>query len=131
MSDINWAENLGLKQESIEDLRFVGYSYLKEGHFDIAITLFNAIAILSDNNVYDLQTLGALYLQTGNNLLALNYLEQALRKDPHDEKTQLNRIKALFSLGYKKQALVQATKLSRHSNLKIANQVEALLLSHK
>ena len=131
MSDINWVSVLGLKNESIEDLRFVGYSYLRQGQFEIAIKIFNAHVILTEDNVYDLQTLGALYLQIGNNLVALDYLEQALRKQPNDPKTLLNRIKALFSLGYRRQAIAQATKLAQHSDHKVADQASALLLSHR
>ncbi|NNM43299.1 MAG: type III secretion chaperone [Chlamydiae bacterium] len=131
MSDINWVSVLGLKNESIEDLRFVGYSYLRQGQFEIAIKIFNALVILTEDNVYDLQTLGALYLQTGNNLLALDYLEQALRKQPNDPKTLLNRIKVLFSLGYRRQAMAQAAKLAQYPDHKIADQASALLLSHR
>jgi tetratricopeptide (TPR) repeat protein len=80
--------------------------------------------------VYDLQTLGALYLQKGNNLMALNYLEKALKLDPHHAPTLLNRTKALFALGYKKQGLSQAKALEKNPETSIADQATALLLAY-
>src|SRR5260221_12674088 len=98
MSDINWLEVLDWGQDELEDLRFVGYSYLKQGKYDIALTFFEALTVLNPRNVYDLQTLGALYLQIGNNLMALNFIERSLKIDPNHLPTKLNRAKALFSL---------------------------------
>jgi tetratricopeptide (TPR) repeat protein len=130
MSQVNWLEILGWQNEELEDLRFVGYSYIKQGQYDIAINFFEALAILAPDNPYDLQTLGALYLQKGNNLKALNYLEQALKRDPTHAPTLLNRTKVLFALGYKRQALMQAEHLLTHEDLQIADQASALLLAY-
>ena len=130
MSDVNWLEVLGWKDEELEDLRFVGYSYLKQGKYDIAITFFEALVVLAPESLYDLQTLGALFLQQGNNLAALNYIERALQIDPHHMPTLLNRTKALFSLGYKRQALLQAKNLEHSSDTSIANQASALILAY-
>jgi tetratricopeptide (TPR) repeat protein len=130
MSQVNWLEILGWNQEELEDLRFVGYSYIKQGHYDIAISFFEALVILSPNNPYDLQTLGAIYLQKGNNLKALNFLELALKLDPTHAPTLLNRTKALFALGYKRQALMQAHHLTTHEDPLVANQASALLLAY-
>jgi tetratricopeptide (TPR) repeat protein len=127
---MNWLEILGWSQEELEDLRFVGYSYIKQGRYEIASTFFEALAVLAPQNAYDLQTLGALYLQTGNNILALNYLERALRLDPSHLPTLLNRTKALFALGYRKQALTQARQLEKAGDPDIAGQASALLLAH-
>ena len=130
MSQFNWLEILGWGTQELEDLRFVGYSYLKQGNYDIALTFFEALAVLSAENAYDLQTLGALYLQKGNNLMALNYLEKALKLDPNHHATLLNRAKALFALGYKKQAIAQATALQSNPEEQISNQASALLLAY-
>ncbi len=108
MSQIEWLSILGWNQDELEDLRFVGYSYIKQGKYDIATTFFEALVILAPESIYDLQTLGALYLQKGNNLMALNYIEKAIKLDPTHLPTLLNRTKALFALGYKRQALSQA-----------------------
>lgn len=130
MDHREWLSILGWGVEELEDLRFVGYSYIKQGKYDIAAQFFEALVVLSPESVYDVQTLGALYLQKGNNLMALNYLEKALKLDPSHSPTQLNRMKALFSLGYKRQAMMQARQLEKHADLDIASQAQALILAY-
>lgn len=131
METINWMEILDWTDDQIEDLRFVGYSYLKQGKYDIAQTFFEAIAILSNEAFYDLQTLGAIYLQNGHYLQALNNFDRALKQNPNHAETLLNKANALFLLGYKKQGITQAKTLIDHENKNIANQATALLLSNK
>jgi tetratricopeptide (TPR) repeat protein len=130
MSLVNWLEVLGWGAEELDDLRFVGFSYIKQGKYDIAMAFFEALVILSPANAYDLQTLGALYLQKNNNLMALNYIERALKIDPSHFPTLLNRTKALFALGYKNQAIAQARKLLASADQEIANQASALILAN-
>jgi tetratricopeptide (TPR) repeat protein len=130
MNQTNWLGVLGWNPEEVENLRFVGYSYIKQGHYTIATTFFEALIILSQENIYDLQTLGALYLQVGNNLMALNYLEKAIKLDPTHAPTLLNRSKALLALGYKKQGLLQAKSLEAHAEAYIASQAAALTLAY-
>jgi tetratricopeptide (TPR) repeat protein len=127
---MNWLEVLGWGKEQMEDLRFVGYSYLKQGKYDIALTFFEALAVLNPQSAYDLQTLGALYLELGRNLLALTYVERALKVDPTHLPTQLNRAKALFLLGYRKQATAQAKNLELSPEPTIASGASALLLAY-
>ena len=130
MAKTNWIELLGWNEEQIEDIRFAGYSFIKQGQFDHALKFFEVLAILPNENVYDLQTLGGIYLQLGNNLSALNYLEKALALDSKHEPTLLNRAKALFLLGYKRQGLSQAADLEKSSNASIADQARALTLAY-
>jgi tetratricopeptide (TPR) repeat protein len=130
MSDVNWLDVLGWSNQELEDLRFVGYSYIRQGKYDIALTFFEALAILCPQNAYDLQTLGALYLQKNNNLMALNFIERALKVDPHHLPTLLNRTKALFALGYRNQALAQARKLTTMQDVQIAEQAQALIQAY-
>lgn len=130
MSGVNWIEVLDWGSEELEDLRFVGYSYLKQGKYDTALTFFEALVVLDPSNVYDHQTLGGIYLQQGNNLMALNYIERALKLDPNHLPTKLNRAKALFGLGYKRQAMRQAEELSAIDNTEIADQASALLMAY-
>ena len=130
MDHIKWLDVLGWKQEELEDLRFVGYSYIKQGLYDVAITFFEALIVLSQDSAYDHQTLGALYLQKGNNIMALNYLEKALKLDPNHGITQLNKAKALLALGYKKQGLLQARLLEKNKLEPIANQASALVMAY-
>ena len=130
MSDVNWLEVLDWTTEELEDLRFVGYSYLKQGKYETALTFFEALAILNPSNSYDLQTLGGLHLQENNNLMALNYIERALKLEPDHLPTKLNRAKALFALGYKRQAVRQAEELSAVDDTEIADQATALLMAY-
>ena len=130
MSDVNWLEVLDWGSDELEDLRFVGYSYLKQGKYDIALTFFEALVVLNPTNSYDLQTLGALHLQQNNNLQALNCIERALRVDPSHLPTRLNKAKALFALGYKRQAMREAEELSKSENQEIADRASALLMAY-
>lgn len=130
MSDVNWREILDWGDEELEDLRFVGYSYLKQGKYDIALSFFEALAVLSPDNSYDLQTLGALHLQLDHPLQALNYIERSLKIDPAHLPTRLNRAKTFFVLGYKKQALREVEDLQKCDNPSIADQATALLMAY-
>ncbi|MCB1117333.1 MAG: tetratricopeptide repeat protein [Chlamydiia bacterium] len=130
MSQINWLDTLGWNEDQLDDLRFVAYSYIKQGKYEIALSFFEALVVLSKNNAYDLQTLGALYLQMGNNVSALNYLEQALKVDPEHEPTLLNRTKSLFLLGYKRQAFDQARYLEEKAEKSIADAASALIMAY-
>jgi tetratricopeptide (TPR) repeat protein len=128
---MNWKQFLGFDESKIEDLRYVGYTYVKEGHYKIAIKFFEALTILNPKNAYDFQTLGALYLQTGQLQYALNYLERALKIEPSHEVTQLNKLKALYLLGYYKQANKLAEELIKSSSLQIRTKAESLFLAYQ
>ena len=130
MKSEEWLEILGWGPDELDDLRFVGYSYIRQGHYDTAISFFEALVILSPQSAYDLQTLGALYLQKGNNLAALNYIERALKIEPQHLPSLLNRTKALFSLGYRRQAVMQALELQKNPDRRVADQATALLMVH-
>ena len=126
---MNWLEILGWGTDQLEDLRFVGFSYIKQGQYNIALDFFEALEVLSQNP-YDLQTLGALYLQKGEDLLALSMIEKALKLDPAHAPTLLNRAKAMLSLGYKRQGLAAAQALLQNPDPLIANQASALILAY-
>jgi tetratricopeptide (TPR) repeat protein len=130
MNKTNWTEILNWKDEQLDDLRLIAYTYIKEGIYDVALTLFDALALLTPQSAYDLQTVGALYLQMGDSLKALETLDRALKLDPDHLPTQLNRAKALFMLGYKEQGLIQAKELVGLSDTQIADQAEALVLAN-
>lgn len=130
MSETNWLDMLGWSKKEIEDIRFAAFAYIKQGHYETALTFFESLIFLSKDNPYDLQTLGALYLQVGNNLSALNYLERALKLNPTDQTTLLNRAKALFFLGYKKQGLSQSHALESSSDPHVSSQARALTLAY-
>ncbi len=131
MSDINWLDILGWEEQDLQDLRFVGYCYIKQGHFETALKFFEALNILSPNSPYDKQTLGAIYLEMGDYLKALTYIDMALLLDPKHEETLLNRAKALFLLGYTAQGRTLASQLTFAKNTTVKNKAEALILAYK
>jgi tetratricopeptide (TPR) repeat protein len=131
MSDVEWLDLLGWSDNEINDLRFVAYSYIKQGHYKIALKFFEALVVLCPNSSYDLQTLGALHLELGDNLTALNFFDRALKEDPENPPTLINRAKALLLLGYHKQGLAQAAVLKGHPDAKISGQAEALILAYQ
>ena len=127
MAKKKWLEILNWSEKNINDLRIVAYSYIKEGKYDIALKFLNALKILSPNNVYEKQTIGAIYLQQGKSLDALTNFDEALKADPYHYPTLLNRAKALFSLGYKIQAKAQTYSLVHCKDKSIAKDAKALL----
>ncbi|MBU6383872.1 MAG: type III secretion chaperone [Verrucomicrobia bacterium] len=131
MSQLNWLEILGWGAGEVNDLRTVGYSYIQQGIYDVALTFFDTLTILAPPLIYDLQTIGALHLQLGNGLKALDFLDRALKLDPDHLLTQLNRAKALFMLGYKRQGLAAALSLQKCENPEIAAQASALVLAYQ
>ncbi|HSX11271.1 MAG TPA: type III secretion chaperone [Chlamydiales bacterium] len=131
MSEMKWLEVLGWGDEEVSDLRYVAYSYIKQGIYDVALTFLDALAVLTPPIAYDLQTIGALHLQLGNGLKALDFLDRALKMEPGHLMTQLNRAKALFMLGYKRQGLVQVLELEKCPDKEIATQASALVLAYR
>ena len=126
-----WRKVLNWSDKEMADLRFVGYSYLKQGIYPIALSFFDALTALNPENAFDLSMLGALHLQMGNGLRSLDCIDRALRLDPTSLLTQLNRAKALFLLGYRRQGLLQASELEKCPDPAIASQAGALLLAYK
>lgn len=128
MDRTDWLSILGWTRTEVEDLRSLSYCYIQQGIYDVALSFLETLTVLSPNNLYDLQTLGAIHLQLGDGLKALDYLDRALKIDPSDLLTQLNRAKTLFMLGYKRQGLAQASLLEMAPNAMVASEAKALLL---
>jgi len=129
MSRIKWREKLNWTEENLEDLRITGYSYLKQGKYEIALPLFEALSIVDPESAYDIQTLGALYLQIGNPLKAMQCFEKALKLETDHAPTLLNLTKALLMLGKREEALRLARLLTQEPNSKVSNMAKALLLA--
>jgi predicted Zn-dependent protease len=127
---MDWLEMLDWDQNEIEDIRYAAYTYLKQGAYDVSLTFFNALSILSPDAPYDLETLGAVHLQLGSGMKALDYLDRSLKLEPENLLAKLNRAKALFMLGYKKQGLLQAQNLEKCDDPEIAMQASALVLAY-
>lgn len=128
---MDWLQTLGWDKREVDDLRYVAYSYIKQGVYDVALTFFNALAVLTEQTAYDLQTIGALHLQLGNNQEALNLLDRALKLDPEHLPTQLNRAKALISLGDKKEGVKQAKELEKSPDPNLRREASALVLANQ
>lgn len=130
MKNINWREKLGWTDEHIEDLRYTGYSYVRQGKYDIGLSFFEALSILDPENAYDAQTLGALYLQLNQPANALKYFDIALKLEGDHGPTLLNLTKAFFMLGKKEEGLRLAHILKNEANPSIANTAKALILAY-
>ncbi|MBF5050887.1 Uncharacterized protein CLAVI_000509 [Candidatus Clavichlamydia salmonicola] len=126
----NWKAILGWSEEHLEDLRFAGFSFLRQGQYNKAILFFEALIILNPTGVYDLQTLGALYLERGENQKAIDFLNKALRLEEGHEPSLLNQVKALFSLGKKQKASAIAFNLLQSADPYIKHNAEALLMAY-
>lgn len=122
---------LGWKIDDLNNLQFIGFSYIKQGKFEIAKTLFEALEVLHPEDPYNLSTLGGLYIETKEPYKALNVLEKALMLDPQNEISQFNKIQALLSLGFKKQALEACQMLAQAKDPVLKSKAEALLLVEK
>ncbi len=127
---MNWLEYLGWDEKQLNDLRYVGYSYLSQGKYDIAIKFFEALIVFEPADAFSHEILGVLYLETGKALEALGHLDKALKSKPENFLAQLNKTKALFNLGYKKQALALAKSLQTCDNILVKNQASALVLAY-
>ncbi|MEI8366584.1 MAG: CDC27 family protein [Parachlamydiaceae bacterium] len=130
MSGIDWKKKLNWGDEQLEELRHVGYAYLRQGKYDIAIDFFEALAVLDTESAYDSQTLGALYLQINQPQKALKWLDSALKIEGDHGPTLLNLCKALFMLGKKEEGLKLAQILKNESSMQISNVAKALILAH-
>lgn len=130
MGKTNWLELLDWDEEQIEDLRHAGYSYIRQGKYEIAISFFGALVILEPDSAYNAQTLGALHLQVGNAEQAIRYLDRALKLEGDHSPTLLNMVKAQFLLGKNDEALQLARILARDSNSAVSNVAKALLLAY-
>ncbi|MEC7838481.1 MAG: CDC27 family protein [Chlamydiota bacterium] len=131
MSKIEWKELLGWTEEQLEDLRYAGYAYIRQGKYDIALPIFEALTVLNKENAYDAQTLGALFLELGQPAKAAKALDRALKLETDHAPTLLNFTKALFMLGKKSEGLKLAKMLKNESDPKIANSAWALILAYE
>ncbi len=137
MEKIHWQTFLDLTPEQIGDLRLVGYHYIRQGKFDIARSFFEALAILQsqkslqDQDPYDFQVLGGLYLQLRDTDRALRYFDRALRLDGDHPQTQINRVKSLFILKRFDEAMQAAEQLRDCQAEPIRDMAKALQMAHQ
>lgn len=130
MGRINWLDKLGWTEEHIEDLRYTGFAYVRQGKYDIALAFFEALTILDPTNAYDAQTLGAIYIQLNEPEKALQYFDRALKLDAEHGPTLLNLAKAFFMMGRKAEGLKLVQILKKNSDPAVANIAKALILAY-
>lgn len=130
MARIQWLKELNWTEEQLEDLRFAGYAYIRQGKYDIALPFFEALVILNPESSYDAQTLGALYLQLNNPLKALKAFDRALKLEADHAPTLLNVTKALLQLGRRDEAIKLAQILKNEPEGAVSNVAKALILAY-
>lgn len=130
MARKDWMGILGWTQDHIEEVRHTGYSYVRQGKYDIAIPFFEALVVLDPSSVYDCQMLGALYVQTGNPEKAIHYLDKALQADAEHGPTLLNLSKAFFMAGRLSDGIRLAKLLQNDTDPYISGNASALLLCY-
>lgn len=131
MSSINWMEKLRWTEEHVEDLRYTGYSYVRQGKYDIALAFFEALEILDPQSAYDAETLGAIYLQINDFQNALKHFNRALKLESANKPSiMLNLAKTFFAMGKKEEGLKIVKVLKKDKNPSISNVAKAFLLAY-
>ena len=130
MSRIDWIQKLGWTEDHLEELRNAGYSYIRQGRYDIARPFFEALCVLNPESSYDLQTLGAIYVQLNLPQQAEKYLDRALQIEGDHSPTLLNLAKAFFMSGKITEGIKLATLLKKDQNPFISSTASALLLAY-
>lgn len=130
MGKTRWQKLLGWSEDHLEEIRQCGFSYIRQGRYDIAVPLFQALVVMEDATAYDFQTLGALYVEIDRPEEALRWLEKGLKLEPDHACTLLNYAKALFMLGNRERGLELARKLAKHKEFAIASMAKALILAY-
>lgn len=128
---MDWCDVLGWTEEQLRDLRATGYSYVVQGLYERAAIFFEALVAIDPKSAYDVQTLGAIYLQTGQSEQALDQLEKALDLQPTHLPTLLNKAKALLISGKLAEGLALAQSLTRVPRARVRNLAEALIMAYQ
>jgi tetratricopeptide (TPR) repeat protein len=130
MGKINWKKELNWGDDQLDDLRFMAYAYIRQGKYDIALPIFEALSAIDSDNAYDAQTLGAIHLQMNNPIKAIKSFDKALKIEGDHSPTLLNLTKALFMLGKKEEGLKLANMLKNEPDGAISNVAKALILAY-
>lgn len=130
MGRIDWLKELGWGEDQLQDLRVTAYAYIRQGKYEIALPIFEALSVLCPNNAYDSQTVGALYLQLNQPTKALKAFDNALKIEGDHSPTLLNVCKCFFMIGKKAEGLQLANVLKNDPDVQIANIARALILAY-
>lgn len=134
---VDWIKRLGWDFNQLEDIRFVGYHYIRQGQYYIARTFFEALVALNADQpiehqlAYDYETLGGIYLQIGDSARALRYLERAHRMQPENGRILLNKAKTLISLSRPLEGLEIAHILVGRKDPLLRDRAQAIILSQE
>ncbi|MEM1282046.1 MAG: tetratricopeptide repeat protein [Chlamydiota bacterium] len=131
MGKIDWMKELGWTEEQLEDLRYAGYAYIRQGKYDVALPFFEALVVLNPESAYDAQTLGAILLQLDQPGKAAKALDKALKLETDHAPTLLNFTKALFMLGKQDEGLKLAHMLKSEPDVRVSNAAWALILAYE
>jgi predicted Zn-dependent protease len=130
LSKINLLEKLGWGEEHIEEFRNAGYAYIRQGKYSTALPFFEALTILQPQSAYDVQTLGAIYVQLNEPTKAIKYLDRALQLEADHAPTLLNLCKTFFMMDKKQEGIKLAQVLAKDPNYFVSSTASALLMSH-
>lgn len=130
MSKINWLEELGWNEDHIEDLKCTGYSYVRQGKYSIGLVFFRTLMILNPSDPYNIQMVGAVYMQLNEPAEAVKYFERALKLESKHAPTLLNLAKAFFMLNRKEDALKIVQVLKSDKDDRLANIAKALIMAY-
>ncbi len=130
MSKRDWLKTLGWTEDHTTEIRNTAYAYIRQGKYDTALPFFEALVVLDPNNSYDVQMLGALYVQTNQPEKAIKYLNRALQFDAEHGPTLLNMTKAFFMSGRIDEGLRLAKLLQNDADPYIAGNAAALILCY-
>jgi tetratricopeptide (TPR) repeat protein len=126
----DWKKTLGWTDTHTEEMRYAAYAYVRQGKYDVALPIFEALAVLEPESVYDLQMLGAVYVQLNQPLKAIKCLDQALQIDADHSPTLLNLTKAFFMAGRVDDGIRLARILQNDKDPYIAGNAAALILCY-
>lgn len=137
MAKVDWVKRLGWDFNQLEDIRFVGYHYIRQGQYGVAKAFFEAlVALCADQPLqqqlaYDYETLGSIYLELGDSARALRYLERAGRMQPENGRILLNKAKTFIALSRPFEGLEIAYQLMARKDPILRDRAHALILSQK
>ena len=121
-------KKLGCHPEQIQEIRCLGYNYIRQGLYKEAKLLFRLLITIDPNSEYDQKTLGAIYLAIGSPIEALHHLKIAYAINTDDPRLSLNLAQSMLALGMNQQAKTILNILYSMRG-ECADQAEALLFS--
>jgi len=130
MAHINWLEKLGWSEAHTNEMRHAAYAYIRQGKYDIALPFFEALVVLEPDSLYDLQTLGALYVEINQAEKAITTLDRALQIDADHGPTMLNLTKAFFMAGKIDEGIRLARILQNDKDPFISGHAAALIMCY-